>query len=101
MSDNGFLNYLATASSGAQFENAVFTQLRQRGEVRYFALKTGREIDFVFDGVAGVEVKETPTLSDRTALETLATRAGLKQSTLVGRYPVPAFTGYLWGGDLR
>ena len=74
-------------------------ELRQRGEVRYFALKTGRESDFVTDGVAGVEVKETPTLSDRTALEERWQPVpDSSKAPWSGAYPVPAFTGYLWGG---
>lgn len=32
--------------------------------MRYFSLKTGREVDFVLDQKKAVEVKETPTQSD-------------------------------------
>lgn len=53
-SDTGLLRILAgDIDSGALFENAVFAQLRHKGDIRYFSLKTGREIDFVFNGAAG------------------------------------------------
>lgn len=45
--DNGILNRLADVSSGVQFENAVYNQLKHLDDVRYFALKTGKEIPFI------------------------------------------------------
>ena len=55
--DNGLVEILAENSSGAKFENAVFCQLRQLGDLRYYALKNGREIDFVLDKKIALEVK--------------------------------------------
>lgn len=99
--DNGILNVLENVSSGVKFENAVFSQLRHHGELAYYALKTGREIDFVLDKDIALEVKETPVDTDGFALSELAKRAGLKTARLIGRSIVPHFTDYIWAGDIR
>lgn len=99
--DNGILNALENVSSGVKFENAVFSQLRHHGELAYYALKTGREIDFVLDKNIALEVKEMPVDTDGFALSELAKRAGLKTARLIGRSIVPHFTDYIWAGDIR
>lgn len=99
--DNGILNVLENVSSGVKFENAVFSQLRHHGELAYYALKTGREIDFVLDKDIALEVKETPVDTDGFALSELAKRLGLKTARLIGRSIVPHFTDYIWAGDIR
>lgn len=99
-SDTGLANILAEPGSGAQFENTLFTQLRHKGDLRYFALKTGREIDFVLDKTA-LEAKENPTESDKKNLENLSKLAGLAAFQVIGRYQSPMFKDYIWGGDIR
>jgi len=99
--DNGLLGVLADISGGSKFENAVFTQLRPKGEIRYYALKSGREIDFIFDSRIALEAKETPTTADQKELNDLSRQAGLSQTALVGRYQSPGFSDYIWGGDIR
>jgi predicted AAA+ superfamily ATPase len=99
--DNGLVEILAENSSGAKFENAVFCQLRQLGDLRYYALKNGREIDFVLDKKIALEVKESPTKIDQNALAKLTKIAGLKKYRLIGRKDVPNFTGFFWGGGIR
>ena len=98
--DPGIIHILAQIGAGAQFENAVFSQLRGQGELRYFALKTGREIDFILDSRTALEVKEIPTTQDKTDSAKLAHLAGLKKSYLIGRYPAPLFRDYIWGGNI-
>lgn len=98
--DTGLLSALAEISSGAKFENAVFNQLRSKGEVRYFALKTGKEIDFVLDHNTGFETKERPTASDHSELHSMAKKAHLSAAKLIGRYDVPTFSEYIWGGRI-
>lgn len=100
-SDTGLANILADLSSGAQFENAVFTQLRHRGALQYYALKNGREIDFILDGSLALETKETPMEADKTALWGLAGQAGVPACRLIGRYPSPTFADFVWGGEIR
>jgi predicted AAA+ superfamily ATPase len=104
-SDTGIANILADLSGGAKFENTVFNQLKQHGEIRYYALKTGREIDFVLkkekDDPIALEVKESPTHFDVENLAKLAKVAGIEKSRLIGRNLTPNFTDYIWGGDIR
>ncbi|PIU01394.1 ATPase [bacterium (Candidatus Torokbacteria) CG09_land_8_20_14_0_10_42_11] len=100
--DTGLLRQLAEVSSGAQFENAVFNQLRQgQDELRYYARKSGQEIDFILGRALAVEVKETPLDSDSKTLQSLCAKLKIKKQCLIGRYPSPQFNQYLWGGELR
>lgn len=100
-SDTGLANVLADLSSGAQFENALFTQLRHQGALQYYALKNGREIDFILDGALALESKETTMEADKSALFGLAEQAGVAQRQLIGRHPSPTFTDFVWGGEIR
>ena len=101
ITDTGLLNILADVDGGTQFENAVFAQLRHHGRIQYYALKTGREIDFVLNGQTALETKETPTSSDLSNLAGLAKTAGLKNFRLIGRHQSPKFDNYIWGGEIR
>jgi len=100
-SDNGILNILADVSSGAQFENAVFTQLRHHGDLRYYALKSGKEIDFILNGEMALETKETPAQMDVRPLRLLTENIGIKRFRLVGRHASPVWSDFIWGGDIR
>ena len=104
--DNGLISVLADAGSGSKFENAVFNQLRQSGEIKYYALKNGKEIDFIYlpygeKKEIAFEAKETPTMPDLRYLENLSEQAGIKQHRLVGRKMSSNFVNYIWGGDVR
>lgn len=99
--DNGIMNVLENVSSGVKFENAVFNQLRSKGTVRYYALKTGREIDFILNTDTALEAKESPLEQDTIALKELSRRLKLQKCRLIGRHPVPHFKDYIWGGDIR
>lgn len=85
-------------SSGAKFENAVFNQLLHHGEIAYYQLKTGREIDFILDQKQCFEVKETGTEADLKNTQSLAGNLGIDRSYIVGRHPARVFEGYIWGG---
>jgi predicted AAA+ superfamily ATPase len=100
-SDSGLAGILSNIDSGSKFENAVFNQLRQKGELRYFSLKTGNEIDFIIDRNLALEVKETPTVSDLKNLENLSGRAGVSSYRLLGRRQSPDFSDFIWGGSIR
>jgi len=99
-SDGGLVTTLSQVSGGTLFENAIQNQLHRVGELAYYALKTGREIDFVLDKKFGLEAKESPTDSDLTTLGTIATKAGLKKYRLIGRHKSPKFRNYIWGGSI-
>ncbi|MEQ1746934.1 MAG: ATP-binding protein, partial [Saprospiraceae bacterium] len=99
--DNGIAAMAAELGSGAKFENAVFNQLRHHGEVTYYALKSGKEIDFVLDRRAAFEVKETAMEADRKNAAALAANLGIEKAYVVGRHPTRAFDGWIWGGAIR
>jgi len=99
--DNGLLDILSDLSGGTKFENAVFNQLRHHGRIQYYSLKNGKEIDFILDGKIGFETKETPTEQDQRKLDNLCQDAGISAGRLVGRFTVPNFNNYIWGGEIR
>jgi predicted AAA+ superfamily ATPase len=99
--DSGLANVLADLDAGAKFENAVLNQLARQGQVRYYALKGGQEIDFIFKNKFALEAKETPAESDQSDLIRLAKIAGLNGFRLVGKNISPKFKDYIWGGSIR
>lgn len=99
--DSGLAGILADLNSGAKFENAVYCQLRHKGEVKYFSMKDGREIDFILNEKVALEVKETPTESDLNDLKRMAERLSLAHFSLVGKNKSPNFEAYIWGGSIR
>lgn len=99
--DNGLMGILAENSSGSKFENAFFNQIRHIGDVSYYALKNGNEIDFILDKKMALEVKESPTKTDQSALRGLSKIAEIKKFHLIGRKNVPRFDDYIWGGNVK
>ena len=98
--DTGLANILAELSSGAQFENTLFNQLARIGQVQYFALKTGHEIDFILNGNLAIEAKEIPLENDLTHLSHMTTNTHVSNHRLIGRYESPKFTNYAWAGSI-
>lgn len=99
--DNGIAAASAEAGSGALFENAVFNQLLHHGEIAYYQLKTGKEIDFILNREICYEVKETATEADLKNLKSISGNLELNQGHVIGRHPVKLFEGYIWGGFIR
>lgn len=100
--DNGLLNVLSDVSIGQQFENAVYNQLRSFGKISYFALKTGKEIDFIVDGEWAYEVKQTPLELDlSSAQRTLPSKIDPKKLFLIGAKSASNFSDFIWAGDIR
>lgn len=99
--DNGIAAVAGDLGSGARFENAIFNQLLHKGDIAYYQLKNGREIDFVLDRAIGFEVKETAAESDLKQVQTLGKNLDLRQHYVVGRHPLRTFDGYIWGGSIR
>ncbi|MEK6942338.1 MAG: ATP-binding protein [archaeon] len=100
-SDTGLAGLLFEPGSGAKFENAVFTQLRHKGELCYFSLKSGKEIDFILDKKTAFEAKESPLSQNLSELKKLASIAGIKECRLIGKNKVPKFDDYIWSGDIK
>jgi len=98
--DTGLANTLAELSSGAQFENTLFNQLARVGQVQYYALKTGHEIDFILDSDLAIEANETPIENNLVHLTHMASSAGIANLRLIGRHQSPKFTNYAWAGSV-
>lgn len=99
--DNGIASLSGDAGSGALFENAVFNQLNTKGEIAYYQLKSGKEIDFILDKMVCFEVKETASEGDLKYAETLAKNIDITNCNVVGRHPVKLFDGFIWGGFIN
>lgn len=98
--DTGIANVLADLSGGAQFENSLYNQLARQSDIEYYALKNGREIDFIIDRQLALEAKETPTTDDLSNLKRIASIAKINKFKLVGRNISPEFDNYIWGGSI-
>jgi predicted AAA+ superfamily ATPase len=96
--DNGIASLYAGLSSGSKFENAVFNQLLAIGNLSYYSLKTGREIDFILDKKIAFEVKETATEKHLRRIASLAKNLGIDEVYVVGRTAEHVFPGFIWGG---
>ena len=99
--DNGIASVTAELNSGSKFENAVFNQLLHFGEVSYYQLKSGKEIDFILDKQRAFEVKETAVESDLKNVKSLSKNLRIEQNYVVGRHPNTIFEGFIWGGFIQ
>lgn len=81
--DTGLANHLGNLDRGLLFENNIFQNLRQRGELNYYQKKKGIEIDFILDKKIAYEVKITPQLSDAKKLKKAANDLNLEGFRIV------------------
>jgi len=98
--DTGLANTLAELSSGVQFENTLYNQFARMGQIQYYALKTGQEIDFILDKKFAFEAKETPVERDLNHLANMCSNVGIANFRLVGRNQSPKFSNYVWAGSI-
>ncbi|MHC1773065.1 MAG: ATP-binding protein [Flexilinea sp.] len=100
--DNGIASILTNPGEGALFENAVFNQLREYGELAYLSKRNEYEVDFIMSSASaqpvGLEVKYHPVSADNQKLKQIAQTNGLQYSRIIGRFPTPRFEDFLWGG---
>jgi predicted AAA+ superfamily ATPase len=89
------------------FENAVFNQLRPYGQLFYLSRGSQYEVDFVLrqssamgEADTGLEVKAHPLEADRQRLQRVVAGYSVRAAYVVGRFPTPGFTDFLWGGQL-
>lgn len=99
--DNGIASLLADIGSGAKLENAVFNQLHHWGEVNYYQLKTGQEIDFIINKNHVFEVKETAYENDYVKMMRLAKNLNITKGTVLYKNPTQTFENALWAGFIR
>jgi predicted AAA+ superfamily ATPase len=98
--DNGIATQFAELSSGSKFENAIFNQLHHFGEVSYYQLKTGPEIDFIIDKKIAFEVKETAQPIDYRKMMNLAKNVNIEKGFVLGKNNIN-FESFVWGGMIR
>jgi predicted AAA+ superfamily ATPase len=82
--DNGILNQFSRVDEGSLFENAVFLNLRDYGEIKYYQKRSGGEIDFILlHNNTAFEVKTIGTHKDYSKLSTLASSLGIKKYFII------------------
>ena len=79
--DTGLLNTLGNVEFGAVFENMIFHQFRNSGEVKYYQRKSLVEVDFVVNGKESWEVKTKASSQDLKRVERLGGELELKKIT--------------------
>lgn len=81
----------------------IGNQLRPYGRLNYLAKGREYEVDFILtreERSAGLEVKYHPIQSDDQKLKRIAAKHDLGESWLVGKYPTPGFSDFIWGGSI-
>ncbi len=81
--DSGIAGALGDPSAGQLFEQSVFQNIRQRGQISFFAKSSGAEIDFIVDGKVALEVKVQGTEHDVSVLNTRAQALALAEAYIV------------------
>ncbi len=98
--DTGIASQFAELSSGSRLENTVFNQLHHFGELSYYQLKTGQEIDFIIDKKVAFEVKETAQEIDYKKLMNLAKKINIEKGFVLGKNNAN-FESFVWAGMIR
>ncbi|MEI6764590.1 MAG: ATP-binding protein [Bacteroidota bacterium] len=99
--DNGILKILGQNITGILLENSVANQLALHGDIKYYAKKTGQEIDFILNDEISFEVKETPSVHDLKILEHRTSSLNLKKHYLTGLNISDAgFHDFVWAGSI-
>ena len=99
--DNGFMTVFGINDTGALLENSIANQLLFKGDVKYYAKKTGQEIDFILNDNKAIEVKETPSIQDYKKLESRAGSLNIKDISLIGlNFIDKPQLAYVWAGNV-
>ena len=74
-------------------------QLYSKGQLNYYARRTGQEIDFILNQNTAIEIKETPSQGDLKILNRRASAINISNTALIGRHSPPGdFDNFVWGG---
>ena len=82
-------------------KTTLVNQLKQKGTLNYYALKNGKEIDFIYNSTVAFEVKETATNADYKQVEKLASNININLTFVISRYPASNFSQSIWGGTIK
>lgn len=83
--DSGLANHLSKVNAGALFENAVFQNLRLKGELNYYQRKSGVEVDFIFNQKKCFEVKVRPSQQDLNKIKRISKELKIKEISLISK----------------
>jgi hypothetical protein len=83
--DTGLINKIVKLNEGELFENAVFNLLIRYGDISYFHVKTGHEIDFILNNEIALEVKSKATESDVLQLNRLSNQIGIVKKYIISK----------------
>jgi len=83
--DSGLANQFARPSEGVLFENNIFQNLKQKGEINYYQRKSGAEIDFILNKKGAYEIKINPRENDLKKLGRMSRELGLKEFKLISK----------------
>jgi len=83
--DTGLVRHFSRASEGALFENTIFNQLRQSGQLHFYRKKSGVEIDFLLDKKNAYEVKLSPAPRDWNKLKTICDELRISRFQIISR----------------
>lgn len=83
--DSGLASHLVKPNPGVLFENTIFQNLRQKGELNYYQKKSGIEIDFILDKIIAYEAKLTPQPSDIKKLKRISDELNLEGFQVIAR----------------
>lgn len=99
--DSGIAYALGNRTISQLLENSIANQLGLYGEIKYYAKKTGQEIDFILDNKFAFEVKETPTKGDLNTLVRRSKSIGIKECHLIGlNRGISGFDEFILAGSL-
>ncbi|KXK15557.1 MAG: hypothetical protein UZ14_CFX002000578 [Chloroflexi bacterium OLB14] len=87
--DPGLVRQFSQVDEGSLFENAIFWNLHQKGNVQYYQRKNGTEIDFIVNNNFAYEVKIHATKEDLNKLQSLTQDINIKHFNLISRDYLP------------
>ncbi|MCM8820305.1 MAG: ATP-binding protein [Candidatus Omnitrophica bacterium] len=83
--DSGLINHFAKVDMGVLFENSIFQNLQQKGELNYYQRKSGVEIDFILNKEEAYEVKINADESDLRRLKDLCKDLNIKKFKIISK----------------
>lgn len=99
--DNGIASINGDLSSGQKIENAIYNQLKHFGEINYYQLKTGNEIDFIINHEFVFEVKEYAYTNDYSKMMRLANNISINKGFVLSKNLNPDSPTIIWGGMIK
>lgn len=98
--DNGIGKYIGKCDDGNLLENAIFNNLKNYGEVRYYERRSGGEIDFILtEKNIALEVKYKCDEKNYLRLKKIVNSLKLKEAYVISKYFVDK-RGFIIASDV-